>query len=152
MAVILGGFTFIDYAIPDRPAASSPAGRGLTWHPRTKAAASSAADYESRHKCPDRYQFEPGQEQQYLQDDRQAPHRAPLPAPPRVLGGSPTPGNHTAEIALVGCPGRIRTGLRRFRAQCACLNRKFLVKNIRKVKKPERSRISRLSTARMGFR
>ena len=31
--------------------------------------------------------------QEYLQDDRQAPHRALLPAPPRVLGGSPTPGN-----------------------------------------------------------
>jgi hypothetical protein len=33
----------------------------------------------------------------------------------RNVGGSPTPGNHAAETALVGCPGRIRTGLRRFR-------------------------------------
>ncbi len=37
---------------------------------------------------------------------------------PLTLGnvdGSPTPGNHTAETGLAGCPGRIRTGLRRFR-------------------------------------
>src|SRR6266478_8529233 len=41
---------------------------------------------------------------------------------PRVLvgelgnvGGSPTPGNHTAETGLAGCPRRIRTSLCRFR-------------------------------------
>jgi hypothetical protein len=33
----------------------------------------------------------------------------------RNVGGFHTPGNHTAETALAGCPGGIRTGLRRFR-------------------------------------
>src|SRR5258707_13748440 len=33
-----------------------------------------------------------------------------------------SPGNRAAENSPAGCPGRLRTGLRRFRALCTCLN------------------------------